>query len=351
MSALGVVIVGAPRSGTYWLVDLLQQRFNIIIPSETHFIPLFARYLWLWGDLRERKNRARLLRNIFEFLQIWTARSSHSKEYIEQIRQLSLLVTLDEGRVDAILDSSENYVTLIDALFTQFALLHGSDASGDKSAYFRALDPEEILAHAPDARMLHIVRDGRDVALSWLKQWFGPDSMADAAQKWCEHVQTNRTWGARNPDRYLELRYEALATDLEAEIEKIAVFLQRPAIKASESAKSSPLAEALAKTDSHASMLDIVASDNVARWKRDMSEADVALFESIAQDTLKECCYELRDSSGTKIGRRRHFAAHELRVLAKNSLPLVLGVAGRLHLPLLWVINQKFPAIWRRVSL
>ena len=58
MNALNVIMVGAPRSGTYWVVDLLKSRFGIELPSETHFIPLFHRYLWLWGDLSRRNNRS-----------------------------------------------------------------------------------------------------------------------------------------------------------------------------------------------------------------------------------------------------------------------------------------------------
>ncbi|MBA3474240.1 MAG: sulfotransferase, partial [Rubrobacter sp.] len=36
----------------------------------------------------------------------------------------------------------------------------------------------------PEARFIHVVRDGRDVALSSMGLWFGPDSIEEAARRW-----------------------------------------------------------------------------------------------------------------------------------------------------------------------
>ena len=63
-----VLIVGAPRSGTYLIVSELEKLFSIVTPLETHFIPLFQRYLTLWGDLTKEHNRRALLTDIFLFL-------------------------------------------------------------------------------------------------------------------------------------------------------------------------------------------------------------------------------------------------------------------------------------------
>jgi hypothetical protein len=63
----------------------------------------------------------------------------------------------------------------------------------------------------PDSWVLHIVRDGRDVARSLLAQPWGPDSMREAAEEWRESVKSARD--ARKPERYREVRYEELLAD------------------------------------------------------------------------------------------------------------------------------------------
>lgn len=350
MTPLSVIIVGAPRSGTYWLVDLLQTRFRVHFPSETHFIPLFSRFLWLWGDLVVTSNRRRLLKNILEFLQIWTARSSASSEYLQQIRRLSLLVTLDEGRLDTIVGESCDYPSLVESLFRQFAELHGADASGDKSAHYQVTDPELTLGLFPQSLMLHVIRDGRDVALSWTKQWFGPATCAEAAVLWRDHIAVNREWGQRNPSRYLEVRYEDLAADKEAEIHKLELFLNKPAAIVTNDNSQSALARALSNTESHSAMLDIVASDNVSKWQSEMPTGDISAFEAIAGDTLAACGYQVSSQSRAE-GKdpRPRLSAHLIRVGAKTVLPLFLGICARLGFSPLALINRRYPQQWRKV--
>ena len=351
MTPLSVIIVGAPRSGTYWVVDLLQTRFHIQFPSETHFIPIFSRYLWLWGDLSIPANRRRLLRNVYEFLQIWTVRSSSSSEYLAQIRALSLLVTLDEGRANAIVEESSDYPSMIRALFHQFADIHGVEGSGDKSAHFRVTNPQLTFGLFPEALMLHVIRDGRDVALSWTEQWFGPPTLRDAAQLWRDHVDVNRHWGKQNPARYLEVRYEDLATNKEAEIRRLESFLNRTALPEVDGNSKSALAKALSSTESHSAMLDIIASENIAKWKSAMPAADVACFEQIAARALSESGYEV--SSGRTVRKKDTLprpSVHKLRVAIKSMLPLVLGICARLGVPALAIINRRYPREWQNVA-
>jgi hypothetical protein len=104
----------------------------------------------------------------------------------------------------------------------------------------------------PEARCIHLVRDGRDVAFSpflapkdpfWRKIYFNDDQICS----WCGHAMTQRAYrahghvfnaarwvnsvtlgrahGAMLGERYLELRYEALTADPETELARLAGFL------------------------------------------------------------------------------------------------------------------------------
>ena len=50
-----------------------------------------------------------------------------------------------------------------------------------------------IEATLPEARFIHIVRDGRDVALSMRGQWWGPQSVAQTALWWSQRIRAARS--------------------------------------------------------------------------------------------------------------------------------------------------------------
>lgn len=109
-----------------------------------------------------------------------------------------------------------------------------------------------IDAAFPEARYIHIVRDGRDVAFCdhtpadtpfWKQVYFGTDRLMTwrgrrldyrayrrsshvfNATHWCASVGLGRTYGALLGQRYLEVRYEDLCRDLAGTAAGIAGFL------------------------------------------------------------------------------------------------------------------------------
>lgn len=81
----------------------------------------------------------------------------------------------------------------------------------------------------PDARFVHIVRDGRDVALSHLTYRYGLSNIGETADVWREVVETNMKMGAMlPPDQYMVLRYEDLILDSEATLARLCDFMGLP---------------------------------------------------------------------------------------------------------------------------
>jgi hypothetical protein len=78
----------------------------------------------------------------------------------------------------------------------------------------------------PEARFIHLIRDGRDVALSWKPLWFAPsDSLDDLAHHWVHWVESGRKLG-QNARHYLEVRYENLVRDPQRELARVCSFLE-----------------------------------------------------------------------------------------------------------------------------
>jgi hypothetical protein len=114
----------------------------------------------------------------------------------------------------------------------------------------------------PGARFVHLIRDGRDVAFSdhvapvepfWQKvfvdavgvgHWRGLaygtmarigyrlDAPRYNMQHWCNSVSLGRRYGAMLQGRYLEVRYENLCRDFEAEAARVVAFAGAPATAA-----------------------------------------------------------------------------------------------------------------------
>ncbi|MBF0127490.1 MAG: sulfotransferase, partial [Magnetococcales bacterium] len=212
-------VVGCDRSGTTLLTALLESRLDLVAPLETHFIPYFAKTLFLWGNLQNRHNRKRLLTEIYHFLEILLVKNYPQKERAS-IRHATLLATL--SHFDTILESASSFGELIRGLFAHFAAYHNKRGWVDNSSFYESISLETWQEHLPDMKVIHIVRDGRDVVLSWLRSWWGPATLGEAASLWQTHVTDKRAWGARHPDQYLEVRYEHLLDDPETVLRQIA---------------------------------------------------------------------------------------------------------------------------------
>jgi len=73
----------------------------------------------------------------------------------------------------------------------------------------------------PDARMVHLVRDGRAVAASILPLDWGPNSIGEAARFWAERLAYGFAAEARWPGQVVRVRYEDLIEDPLATLQRL----------------------------------------------------------------------------------------------------------------------------------
>jgi hypothetical protein len=80
----------------------------------------------------------------------------------------------------------------------------------------------------PSCQVVHVIRDGRDVVASH-RHRFGYRSAVKAAEKWPRYIRAAREAGARlGPERYREVRYEALVADPKGTMQELLDFLGEP---------------------------------------------------------------------------------------------------------------------------
>src|SRR4029079_13301982 len=83
---------------------------------------------------------------------------------------------------------------------------------------------EQIQALLPEARFIHLIRDGRDVALSYQKAGANNLPLYESARDWAAQVRATRRQ-VRELSYYLEVRYENLMLEPEKTLRRICEFL------------------------------------------------------------------------------------------------------------------------------
>ncbi|HUP00211.1 MAG TPA: sulfotransferase [Gemmatimonadota bacterium] len=279
MSEAPIFIVGAPRSGTGLLRDLLRSHPRLTFTPEAQFIPRFFR---AYGDPRDEREARRLAARIL--------RSRH-------VRRWNLSIEPSE------FSHLRSFREVVGRVFEEWARRENKPRWGEKTPQY-VLEIPTLLKIFPDARILHVYRDGRDVALSSMATWFGPYNLFQAANAWKRYVTSGRRVGRALPGEvYLEVRYEALLDDPPGVLTRVCSFIGEPFDDSVLRPNRIPPAFRYNRGQGSgwAAETEIVAG-NQGGWKRRMSLADRALFESLAGDLLEDLGYE-REGMVRRISR------------------------------------------------
>lgn len=152
----------------------------------------------------------------------------------------------------------------------------------------------------PDARIVHLIRDGRDVCLSaraWSKAerilgrfpTWNEDEVATAALWWEWHVRRGRETGAPlGAGRYIEISYEALVAEPEAQCARLCAFLDVPYEGAMLRFHEGRTRSRPART-TKAAWLPVTRG--LRSWESQMPAGDVERFEATAGLLLTELAY------------------------------------------------------------
>lgn len=250
-----VFIVGARRSGTNWLQRVITAHPDVVgIPSETH---LFSHGI---AQLEDRVQHATP----------GLARSGYT--YMSR---------------DAFLDTIRAFC---DRMFGDLAeiLDPGARLIAERTPW-HVYQLELIGSVYPDARVVHIVRDGRDVARSLLSMSWGPTEIRDAAEEWRSSVEAGRRDGSQLA-HYLEVRYEDLLTRSDEQVRQLYEWLDLPA-------DPQVLERTLTEAGIPYNVDPKSFSTEAGKWRDALPARDVRAFEHVAGNLLDELGYE-RAASG-----------------------------------------------------
>jgi Sulfotransferase family len=199
------MIVGVGRSGTTLLRLMLDAHPYLAVPPETGFL------LPLAGRRNGAEISAEELGSVLTGFHTWGDFGLPAELFRRELLALRPF-SVPEG---------------VRLFYRLYAQRHGKARWGDKTpGYGRQI--EEIEAVLPEAHFIHLIRDGRDVAVSLREVWFAPgQDIPTLARHWAEGVEATRAAG-RRCRQYLEIRYEDLVLDTRRTLQRVSDFIDLP---------------------------------------------------------------------------------------------------------------------------
>jgi len=288
-----VFIVGCDRSGTTLLSLILSQSPDLHVTLESGFIPDLYGNRKEYGDFADAKDRWYFLRD----LQMTQATS---KTIAFDIFEMS------DDEAENILSNSApcSYESAINALFTKTADLHGKPRWGNKTPKY-VLHLPLIYELFPDAKIIHVIRDPRDVVASILKAGW-TSTVKETARYWEERVRTGIREGRKlGGDRYYELKYELLLQNPGDVTRQICDWLSIGFdIDFIQDYKQDDNRSSIVE---HHELFDLIGKpvdpSRAYAWKKHMGKADVAEIEQVTGDLIETLGYEITGNS-VPVGRK-----------------------------------------------
>ncbi len=282
-------VVGLTRSGTTLLRMMLDAHPELAIPPETHFVPDLIK------AARAEEGTDGMLAALTEN-RTWDDFGISSEEMRERLDRVH----------------SGDGAEAVRAFFEAYAKRQGKPRWGDKTPAYM-LSVQRIGRTLPESRFIHLIRDGRDVALSQTARAINEQPPpAEQAARWVKRIGKSRDQAATlKGARYVEARYEDLVRDPEPALRRICehvelefdpamlTYYEGAAERLSEMAGelradgSHATQEAGYRIDNHAPTTKPPDPTKLDKWKTEMSAEDVAAYESIAGELLSELGYEV----------------------------------------------------------
>jgi len=271
-----VFVLGCGRSGTTLLYHMLLSSGNFAVyRTESNVINLLEPR---FGDLSKSQNKLKMLEAWYD-------------------SRLFTLSGLDKDQIKGkIMSQCTNGGDFLRITMEEMARQQGVERWADCTPE-HLLHLRRIKETIPDALIIHIIRDGRDVALSIAKLgyihplfWDHMPKVMASGVYWEWMVRKGRRDGRELGNDYVEVRYEQLVTEPQATLTKLGEFIgqQLDYERILSVGIGSVRSPNTSFKDAESSMFT-----PLGRWKTGYSPQDLATFEGLVGETLDELGYDL----------------------------------------------------------
>ena len=272
-----VFVLGAPRSGTNLLYYMIVSSGGFTDYRDEGAV--FSELRLRFGDLRRTVNREKLM--AFWLRTTWFAATGLDAQ---DIRDKILTGCRSVGDFQRI---------VMEEIARKQGVKRWVETTNDHTAYI-----SEIKSEIPDALFVHVIRDGRDVALSMEKThhlgnypWAPERALIVSGQYWEWLVNKGRAEGLALGRDYIEVHYEDLYFRPRDVLTRLSSFIEHDLsydyiLKHATGKVNQPNTAFLEDFNS-------ATFNPVGRWKTRLSRQELVDFESVVGDTLRDLGYPL----------------------------------------------------------
>lgn len=304
-----VFVLGCPRSGTTVLYHMLLSAGNFAVyRSESNVFSVLQPH---FGNLRSESNRRQLLR-------LWLKS--------RQFRDSGLDAQAISEKIMRDCRNTGDFLRIVmEETARRQSVERWADCTPDHLLYI-----PEIKRQIPSALVVHIIRDGRDVALSYVQQgwaypfpWDRKEHLSVAGLFWEWIVSRGREYGRALGANYYELHYEDLVEKPHQTLRALGEFVGQELDY--DKIQHAGIGSVSAPNTSFSSDSDGVFNP-VRRWEKKMNSEQLADFESLTGDFLQELGYPLsstprHDFRSMRL-RSTYLSGFTLRHWLKSRTPL-----------------------------
>ena len=185
-----------------------------------------------------------------------------------------------------------DFADAVRRVFDFYASRNGKSRYGDKTPAYVLRVP--LLAELfPESRFIHLIRDGRDVAVSFSHVRFGPHNVGETAIYWKRRVLQGRKDGqALGEHRYREVRYEDLVREPEAVLTDLCAFadLEFDPAMLRYFEGTSQFVGSTGFPEAH-QRLFLPPTAGLRDWRVELAPDDIRRFEAVAGKQLDDLGY------------------------------------------------------------
>lgn len=309
-SSSPVFIVGTPRSGTTLLRLIMDSHPDIAITPESSFL---FRVTPLWDKLLSRGGGRDSISKLLGMLRMipqvkdWMPASCNPEEILADCGQK---VTL---------------AAVLDSIYHLYAIEKGKRVWGDKTPKnLHSIDA--ILRLYPNAKIVVVVRDCRDVALSLRKAEFSNVSYVSSAIRWQNDVDLAIKAMKRHADCVKVVKYEDLLSAPEETLKMLLGFCglrEEPKLLERYATHDDDVVHTKSSL-----YMKPVSKNNIAKWKTSMPDGDVRNIEALAKEGLAYLGYPVVNSNATiSPARVLWVRLYDFALLSKNKKNLESYIA------------------------
>jgi hypothetical protein len=289
---LPVFIGGHPRSGTTLLGDILGSHpFCICTPESQFKVSVYQRL-----EIKDK-----------EYFDVNRAFEKIKKHWRYKIWAIDEFMDFEE--------KISSYEDLILILVRKYAIKNNKfNASIWVDHTPSNIQFAELLNYIfPEAKFIHIIRDGRAVAASQIPLDWGPNTISGAAYSWMEAIKKGLSAEELLRDKIIKVKYEELVADAEIVLKKICDFLEINYFPEMLQGGGFKVPEYTIKQ--HLLLGKPPDRSRINVWEKKLTKRQIEIFESIAGEFLEKLNYTLlygKNAKSMNLSEKLLFYLYEL---------------------------------------